>query len=126
MQVFQTCGVPPSLGKIIFPMIGCTKNSRKALTKRVKAKNSRAKGLPPGGLASRGPRSSNRGAGFEITALSGQARPYSVGSSNRRRKVELFLTPRCARAHAEVDTNAGRGWFAGNEWDRLPFGVDPE
>src|SRR5262245_51442202 len=43
MQVFHTCGVPPSFGKIILPIIGCTRNSKKALTKRVMAKSGRAK-----------------------------------------------------------------------------------
>ncbi len=48
MQVFQTCGVPPSLGKMVLPMIGCTKNKIKALTNNVMAKRAKAKGLPPG------------------------------------------------------------------------------
>src|SRR5947207_1316970 len=38
MQVFQTAGVPPSSGSTILPTIGCTKNSRKALVNRVRAK----------------------------------------------------------------------------------------
>ena len=44
MQVFQTCGVPPNLGKISLPIKGWTKNSEKALTNNVKAKRGRAKG----------------------------------------------------------------------------------
>src|SRR5262245_40844690 len=48
MQVFHTCGVPPSLGKIILPIVGWTRNSMNALTNSVTAKNGRAKGLPPG------------------------------------------------------------------------------
>ncbi len=44
MQVFQTCGVPPSLGKIILPIRGCTRNSKKALTNNVNANSGKAKG----------------------------------------------------------------------------------
>src|SRR5262249_42944656 len=47
MQVFQTCGVPPSLGRISLPIIGCTRKRIKALTKSVAAYNGRAKGIPP-------------------------------------------------------------------------------
>ena len=36
-QVFQTLGVPPSFGRIFWPMMGCTRNNRKALTKSVMA-----------------------------------------------------------------------------------------
>src|SRR6187200_233437 len=43
MQVFHTCGVPPSLGKIILPIIGWTKNSINALMNSVIAKTMRAK-----------------------------------------------------------------------------------
>src|SRR5262249_2711967 len=38
MHVFQTAGVPPKSGRIILPINGCTRNSSKALQKRVKAK----------------------------------------------------------------------------------------
>src|SRR5262245_4151490 len=47
MQVFHTCGVPPSLGRIILPIIGWTRKRMKALTKSVAAYRGRAKGLPP-------------------------------------------------------------------------------
>src|SRR6516165_12295024 len=43
MQVFHTCGVPPSFGRISLPIIGCTRKRRKALTKSVTAKRGRAK-----------------------------------------------------------------------------------
>src|SRR5262245_7497710 len=48
MQVFQTWGVPPSLGKIILPTIGWTRKSKNALTNSVIAKKSSGKGPPPG------------------------------------------------------------------------------
>jgi hypothetical protein len=35
MQVFQTAGVPPRIGRIIFAIIGWTKNNDSELTKRV-------------------------------------------------------------------------------------------
>ena len=38
MQVFQTAGVPPSLGKIILPIIGWTKKRSEALENNVSAK----------------------------------------------------------------------------------------
>src|SRR5262245_31089938 len=44
MHVFQTCGVPPSLGRINLPINGWTRNSRKAETNSVIAKSGRAKG----------------------------------------------------------------------------------
>src|SRR5262245_8875586 len=48
MHVFQTWGVPPRRGRTSLPIMGWTRNSKKALTNRVAAKNGRAKGLPPG------------------------------------------------------------------------------
>ncbi|MGH7801055.1 MAG: hypothetical protein ACREOW_10585 [Thermodesulfobacteriota bacterium] len=39
MQVLHTAGVPPIRGRIIFPIIGWTKNNRKALTKSVMINN---------------------------------------------------------------------------------------
>jgi len=44
MQVFHTCGVPPNFGRIILPIMGWTKNSKKALTNNVRAKSGKAKG----------------------------------------------------------------------------------
>jgi hypothetical protein len=38
MQVFQTAGVPPREGRIIFAIIGWTRKSSVALTKRVMPK----------------------------------------------------------------------------------------
>src|SRR2546423_1868381 len=38
MQVFQTAGVPPSDGMASLPTSGCTRNSKVALAKRVRAK----------------------------------------------------------------------------------------
>ena len=38
MQVFQTSGVPPSSGRIILPIIGCTRKSSVALVNSVSAK----------------------------------------------------------------------------------------
>ncbi len=35
MHVFQTAGVPPSCGKIIFAIMGCTEKSSAELTKIV-------------------------------------------------------------------------------------------
>jgi hypothetical protein len=35
MQVFHTAGVPPNIGRIIFAIMGCTKNNKKALRKTV-------------------------------------------------------------------------------------------
>ena len=35
MQVFQTAGVPPSSGKSIFAIIGCTQNNSDALANNV-------------------------------------------------------------------------------------------
>jgi hypothetical protein len=35
MHVFQTAGVPPNNGRIIFPTIGWTRNKRVALTNSV-------------------------------------------------------------------------------------------
>src|SRR5882724_6447349 len=46
MQVFQTAGVPPNLGRIILAIIGCTRKSNVALRKSVVAKTS-GKGTPP-------------------------------------------------------------------------------
>src|SRR5262245_46700838 len=48
MHVFQTCGVPPSLGRMVLPTMGCTRKRMKALTNSVMAKRGRAKGRPPG------------------------------------------------------------------------------
>src|SRR5438309_6450100 len=42
MQVFQTCGVPPSFGNIILPTMGCTRKRIKALTNNVMAKIGKA------------------------------------------------------------------------------------
>jgi hypothetical protein len=39
MQLFQTIGTPPRMGRIILPIIGCTMNSRNALTNSVTANN---------------------------------------------------------------------------------------
>jgi hypothetical protein len=36
MQVFHTAGVPPRSGRIIFPTMGWTRNSRVALTNIVR------------------------------------------------------------------------------------------
>jgi hypothetical protein len=33
MQVFQTAGVPPNIGRIIFAIMGWTRNKREALRK---------------------------------------------------------------------------------------------
>src|SRR5205085_1297955 len=38
MQVFHTAGDPPSRGRTILPTIGCTRNSRNALTNSVSEK----------------------------------------------------------------------------------------
>jgi hypothetical protein len=35
MQVFQTAGVPPNIGRIIFAIMGWTRNNKKALRKIV-------------------------------------------------------------------------------------------
>src|SRR5207245_11496421 len=45
MQVLQTAGVPPNSGRTILPTIGCTRNKRNALTKRVAAKNRATSGV---------------------------------------------------------------------------------
>src|SRR5262245_10197986 len=45
MQVLQTAGVPPKRGRTILPTIGCTRNKRNALTKRVAAKNRATSGF---------------------------------------------------------------------------------
>jgi hypothetical protein len=38
MHVFQTAGVPPSMGKTILANMGCTQKRRVALKKRAKVK----------------------------------------------------------------------------------------
>src|SRR4029077_12949721 len=38
MHVFHTAGVPPSCGRIILPIIGCTRKRSVALTKSVRLK----------------------------------------------------------------------------------------
>lgn len=38
IAVFHTCGVPPSIGRIIFENIGWTENNSAALSSSVKAK----------------------------------------------------------------------------------------
>ena len=43
MHVFHTCGVPPSMGKMSLPMMGCTKNRMNALMNRVSEKSGNAK-----------------------------------------------------------------------------------
>src|SRR5262245_50580951 len=96
MQVFQTCGVPPSLGRIILPIIGCTKNSRKALTKRVPAKNS-SKGLPPQRagsgtrIGSRGERVVKTGRPRSGSSAAGPGVDGRNGEGQRRRAVLLPL-----------------------------------
>jgi hypothetical protein len=37
MQVFHTAGVPPRRGRIIFPIMGCTRNNSVALLNSVNA-----------------------------------------------------------------------------------------
>src|SRR5437588_360564 len=46
MQVFQTAGVPPREGRIIFAIIGWTRKSSVALTKRVMANRNAKEGSP--------------------------------------------------------------------------------
>src|SRR5438874_9856387 len=47
MHVFQTCGVPPSLGRIILLIIGWIRKRMNALKKSVVAYTYRTKGAPP-------------------------------------------------------------------------------
>src|SRR6266498_2367482 len=98
MHVFQTCGVPPSLGRIILPIIGWTRKRMNALMKSVAAYSGRAKGLtsmakkqPPGRGGVAVP-TNQRSGGFFLTlflrigAGSGEAERQATGLRSPAKK----------------------------------------
>src|SRR5579885_1905346 len=96
MQVFHTAGDPPSIGRIILPIIGSMRNSRSALAKRVDAKTT---------SMSRGNGATSSGAG---QGVGGQVSVYPTRPVGGR---ERKIGPGEGRGvSADPD---GRGGFAG-------------
>src|SRR5579871_1691357 len=89
MQVFQTCGVPPSLGRIILPTSGWTRNRMNALTKSVTAYRYRTKGAPPrAGPARRKTEGVNQSQIGRRTGSGGKTDPRTGVVATARRKDE--------------------------------------